>query len=113
MNIYNLIYVYFYIQNEADLVGKICGNAYVFVAIFMQLLLLREIIIYITGSHLKIFPDSIGNSHLQSKRADFFLSITIVAGIYFFYNDQRIERIIEKFDARDEYMQPRDHNKMI
>lgn len=113
MSIYHLIYIYFYRRNGADLVGKICGSAYVFVAIFMQLLLLREIITDITGSHLMIFPDSSGSSHLQSKRADFFLCIPIVAGIYFFYNNQRIERIIEKFDARDEYIQQRDPNKMI
>jgi len=113
MNIYHLIYIYFYRRNGADLVGKICGSAYVFVALFMQLLLLREIITDITGSNLMIFPDTSGNSHLQSKRTDFLLCIPIVAGIYFFYNNQRIERIIEKFDARDEYMQQRDPNKMI
>ena len=113
MNIYHLIYVYFYRRNGADLIGKICGSSYVFVAIFMQLLLLREIITDLTGCHFMIFPESSGKSHLQSKGADFLLCIPIVAGIYFFYNNQRIERIIEKFDARDEYIQQRDPNKMI
>jgi hypothetical protein len=60
-----------------------------------------------------IFPETSGNSHLQSKGADFLICIPIVASIYFFYNNQRIERIIEKFDARDEYIQQRDPNKMI
>jgi hypothetical protein len=50
---------------------------------------------------------------MQRKYEDFIFCVPIITGFYFFYNNERVKRILKKFDARDEYVQQGDTNRVI
>jgi hypothetical protein len=113
MNIYNFIFCYFYKKNGTHIGGKISGSGHVFVGFLMQILFLSEIIRDITSYNILIFSDNSEATYMQRKYEDFIFCVPIITGFYFFYNNERVKRILKKFDARDEYVQQGDTNRVI
>lgn len=60
-----------------------------------------------------IFSDNCEAPYIQRNYEDFIFCVPIIIGFYFFYNNERVKRILEKFDARDEYVQQGDTNRVI
>lgn len=113
MNIYNFIFCYFYKKNGTHIGGRIYGSGLVVFSLLIHLYFFSELIRDISGYKFIIFPEQYGLTYNQRKIRYIFICIPIIVGFYFFYNNERVKRILEKFDNRDEYVQQGDTNRVI
>lgn len=103
MNIYNFIFCYFYNKADYPKLGRMYGSAHV--------LFLIEIIYCTTGYKIHLFPESVTGSLFHRKQVYFVYSIPFFIISWLYYNNERTEKILEKFNDRDEYIMQGDSNR--
>lgn len=113
MNIFNFIYCYFYNKYGRSGPGRFTGSSFVLIAIGLYILTIFEVIYVITDYKVTFFSRPEGMSLFRWKQRGFMYFIPCVILGCFFYNNKKSERLIEEFDARDEYIQQQDTNRVI
>lgn len=107
MNIYNFIFCFFCKKYGNSGPGRIYGSGMLFFSILMHFFLTREIITFFLGHKILFYQNNF------SKSKYYLLYGLIVFLFFLFYDNKRVERLMEKYYSRDEYVQQRDTNRII
>lgn len=113
MNIYHFVYAYFYNKAGAQGPGRLAGSSHVLFTLFSHVLFIIEIIYCVTGFKIQLFTESIAGSLFHRKQVYFMYCLPFFIISWLFYNQKRTEKIVEKFNNRDEYVIQGDTNRII
>ena len=115
MNIYHFVYAYFYYKIDYPKLGRIYGSAHVFLALLSHFLFLTQIINCIVDYNFVsfLFSGRVNGLLSHRKQVYFMYCLPFFIISWFFYNKKRTERILEKFNNRDEYVIQGDTNRII
>jgi hypothetical protein len=107
MNIYNFIFCFFCKKDGNSGPGRIYGSEMLIFSILMHFNLSREILSLLLGHKVLFFQDN-----LTKDKYYLIYGLTVFVFVLF-YDNKRVERLMEQYYSRDEYVQQRDTNKII
>ncbi len=107
MNIYNFIFCFFCKKYGNSGPGRIYGSGMLLFTVIIHFALIRELISCFIDSDFFAF------SHIVDKGKYYFHVALITFALVFFYDSKRVERLMEKYYSRDEYVQQGDTNRVI
>jgi len=96
MNMYNFIYCFFYkFWEKRGSDGRLTGSVHVLIALLTQILLIREIIEWITG--YKIYSLHSFGEYGTNKTLYFFGCIPLAVVFFLFYNRKRTKYLLKLY----------------
>ncbi len=105
MNIYHFVYAYFYNKVDYPKLGRIYGSAHVFLALLSHFLFVSQIINCIIDYNFVsfLFSGRVNGTLFHRKQVYFMYCVPFFIFSWLYYNKERTEKILEKFNDRDEY----------
>jgi hypothetical protein len=107
MNIYNFIFCFFCKKYGNSGPGRIYGSGMLLFTVFFQFFFLSEILTLFTGFKLISFISNLPKSNF------YFYASLITFGLVLYFDSKRVERLMEQYYSRDEYVQQGDTNRII
>jgi hypothetical protein len=107
MNIYNFIFCFFCKKYGNSDPGRIYGSGMLLFTVFFQFFFLSEILTLFTGFKLISFISNLPKSNF------YFYASLITFGLVLYFDSKRVERLMEQYYSRDEYVQQGDTNRII
>lgn len=107
MNTYNFIFCFFCKKYGNSCPGRIYGSGMLIFSILMHFNLSREILSLLLGHKVLFFKD-----YLTKGKYYLIYGLTVFVFVLF-YDNKRVERLMEQYYSIDEYVQQGDTNRVI